>query len=88
MSDMKNDKKDILNQISAWNDAQLKAAVSQIAASLGASEEQIRIITGDMGRVKGVIGSITDSDLNKLEQNLGDEQRKKIQSIVNKQRKG
>jgi len=85
---MKNDKKDILNQISAWNDAQLKAAVSQIAASLGASEEQIRIITGDMGRVKGVIGSITDSDLNKLEQNLGDEQRKKIQSIVNKQRKG
>ena len=85
---MKRDKKDILNQISAWNDAQLKAAVSQIAASLGASEEQIRIITGDMGRVKGVIGSITDSDLHKLEQNLGDEQKEKLQTIVNKQRKG
>ena len=85
---MKRDKKDILNQISAWNDVQLKAAVSQIAASLGASEEQIRIITGDMGKVKGVIGSLTDSDLQKLEQNLGDEQKEKLQSIVNRQRKG
>ncbi|MBE6564240.1 MAG: hypothetical protein E7655_03055 [Ruminococcaceae bacterium] len=84
---MEKGNKDILDQIGSMDDAQLREAITQIASSLGASEAQIRAITADMAKTKGVIGSITGSDLRRLEKQLGEEKMRDLKTIVDEQRK-
>ena len=54
---------DMINKITAMNDAELKKAIGQIAEALGASQSQKRMAQNNAGFIKRKIGTMSKSEM-------------------------
>lgn len=54
---------DMINKITAMNDAELKKAIGQIAEALGASQSQKRMAVNNAGFIKRKIGTMSKSEM-------------------------
>ena len=54
---------DMINKITAMNDAELKKAIGQIADALGASQSQKRMAVNNAGFIKRKINKMSKSEM-------------------------
>ncbi len=76
--------KEDLSKIKNMNDAQLKELIKQIAIASGANEKQIEGALSDMSAIRNAASLLSQNDINRLLENIGEENAKKIADIISK----
>lgn len=71
-----------LSKILKLSDEELKTKISGAAALLGADKEKLNAALRDTGKLRDIIGSLTEKDVNILMKNIGEEKAKTISDIL------
>ncbi len=78
------DKKD-LDNVLKLSDKEFKDKISHAIEAMGLEKKVSDKIMGDIGRVKKTIGSLTQTDIEKLTKNLDENKIQELQNIIKKE---
>ena len=73
-----------LSKISNLSDEKLKELIKQIASVTGVNDKMLEGILSDMTNVRNVASSLSQSDVERLLSNLGEENAKKLSDVLSK----
>lgn len=78
------DKKD-LDNVLKLSDQEFKSKIGRAIEAMGVEKKVSDKIMGDIGRVKKTIGSLSQTDIEKLTKNLDEQKIQELQSIIKKE---
>ncbi len=65
--------KELIDQIIAFDDETLKNTLGSVARNMGIDPNLAAVYLSDMGKIRQAVQNLTDEDLNRVKESLGEE---------------